>query len=538
MGSGNESLKSFNFDSMEYDQNEAVNAHTTITVTPILESESTSISETNNSIGPQDLTSDTIDSYPKKIAAAFPEALESKAPKKEHTELIILGEKLLSDSDSGSSSDSDSEDDFFSWSKISTSKPALSAVKKQINNPIVSLKTESINERNPEERTASPLDLFDVSDSETDSGDESSENLVAGKSKSASRAPERERIRISVTPPPAIPHTKTKTSDVPIIESDPSALKRRKLNVGNDGKLAGKVVSEYQIHSVGPQSPRQPTVDRQRSVSASLTAANSAEPEDVFECEVKVISQIDGFKDIQPIIFQVYSTCSAGEIRRRFLDYLEALKGAPQFKGNSKIDFNSVILVYGDSRVYDRKKLYKIGEGVLSRENCRIHVTATREEVFKKIKELEVEFLLKNRKIMEDNDVDEEVNIGKTIVTRASSDAIDTSEVRDDVDEDIICEEARISESIVEREPNKSARIDEDDHAFAINMKGKDGIEVKVKVRPTSVIKNLAKYYLKQRNLSPSTKIELQFEGETLDFASLVQSTELEEDFTIDIYLK
>lgn len=82
---------------------------------------------------------------------------------------------------------------------------------------------------------------------------------------------------------------------------------------------------------------------------------------------------------------------------------------------------------------------------------------------------------------------------------------------------------------------------DDEEEYFTIGLKGKDNKRVEVKVSPSTKIQKILEYYLAQLNIEPSSvdfsKAKLLFDDEPLDLHDVVGSTELEEDFEIQIYL-
>jgi hypothetical protein len=82
-------------------------------------------------------------------------------------------------------------------------------------------------------------------------------------------------------------------------------------------------------------------------------------------------------------------------------------------------------------------------------------------------------------------------------------------------------------------EPEES----EEDGYFKITLKGGDKAKIEVKVKPDTLISKLASYYLKKTGLQPTTRLRLVFDDEDLDLNDTVGDTELEEDFTVDVYV-
>ncbi|TID21048.1 hypothetical protein CANINC_003543 [Pichia inconspicua] len=70
---------------------------------------------------------------------------------------------------------------------------------------------------------------------------------------------------------------------------------------------------------------------------------------------------------------------------------------------------------------------------------------------------------------------------------------------------------------------------------FTVYMAGKDKKRYKVDVKPSTLISDLATFYIQKAELAPGMKIILRFDDEDLDMNSTVADTELEEDYMIDV---
>lgn len=78
-----------------------------------------------------------------------------------------------------------------------------------------------------------------------------------------------------------------------------------------------------------------------------------------------------------------------------------------------------------------------------------------------------------------------------------------------------------------------------DNSHFPIVLKGKDNKPITVKVSATTPIEKIAKYYLAQKQLDESlySKVRLVFDDEDIDLSGTVGDTELEAEFSVDVYV-
>lgn len=79
--------------------------------------------------------------------------------------------------------------------------------------------------------------------------------------------------------------------------------------------------------------------------------------------------------------------------------------------------------------------------------------------------------------------------------------------------------------------------VEEEKDYFKIVLMGANKSRVDVKVRPVTKISKLAQYFIEKSGLPAETRLRLVFDDEDLDFCSTVGDTELEEDFTVDVYV-
>jgi hypothetical protein len=82
------------------------------------------------------------------------------------------------------------------------------------------------------------------------------------------------------------------------------------------------------------------------------------------------------------------------------------------------------------------------------------------------------------------------------------------------------------------------AQEEEEHKYFRIKMAGKDHEPLVVQVSPETKIAKLAEYYKQKRNLPVTAKVELEFDDDRITACDCVADTELDEDFTVDVYVR
>lgn len=110
---------------------------------------------------------------------------------------------------------------------------------------------------------------------------------------------------------------------------------------------------------------------------------------------------------------------------------------------------------------------------------------------------------------------------------------VDNDEKQEEIDQ-LLQEQMETARRKQEQE-NQEISIEEG--YFRVNMKGKDNIPVTVQVNSQTSIQKLIDYYRAKHNILANQNIQLVFDDEDLDPLDLVGSTELEEDFTIDVHI-
>ncbi|KAI8884460.1 hypothetical protein K501DRAFT_332646 [Backusella circina FSU 941] len=103
----------------------------------------------------------------------------------------------------------------------------------------------------------------------------------------------------------------------------------------------------------------------------------------------------------------------------------------------------------------------------------------------------------------------------------------------------------REQESMMERllsdeaeAPSSSAAVaEEQEQRMVIILRGKDGKDVNLRVKPATLLKTLIEHYAKVSNITNTQNIRLQFEGETLDNNQTVEDIGLEEEDLVDVVM-
>lgn len=100
-------------------------------------------------------------------------------------------------------------------------------------------------------------------------------------------------------------------------------------------------------------------------------------------------------------------------------------------------------------------------------------------------------------------------------------------------------EEGKLALAAQEAEKSKSESPSNEVAHFPIVLKGKDNKPIIVKVSATTPIEKIAKYYLTQKGIDMSklSDMRLVFDDEDIDIGGVVGDTELEADFSVDVYV-
>lgn len=96
--------------------------------------------------------------------------------------------------------------------------------------------------------------------------------------------------------------------------------------------------------------------------------------------------------------------------------------------------------------------------------------------------------------------------------------------------------EEKLKEEQEEIEYSQPEAQDINDY-FKIGLKGEDNYKIIIEVSPETKLEDIVKYYLKTKKLPESTKVKLVFDDEELEITGTIADTELEEDFTVDVYI-
>lgn len=104
--------------------------------------------------------------------------------------------------------------------------------------------------------------------------------------------------------------------------------------------------------------------------------------------------------------------------------------------------------------------------------------------------------------------------------------------------EDVSQNDGEIDYENMPNEHEKAAKTpSKDESSFRIKMRGADGVEHLCMVRPQTAISSLVEFYRKKASIDANKPIKLEFDDEPLNQDETVGDTELEDDFTIDVYL-
>ncbi|KAK6460516.1 ubiquitin-2 like Rad60 SUMO-like-domain-containing protein [Scheffersomyces coipomensis] len=108
------------------------------------------------------------------------------------------------------------------------------------------------------------------------------------------------------------------------------------------------------------------------------------------------------------------------------------------------------------------------------------------------------------------------------------------SSVLDDEDEDADLDDGELVETV-------EIDDEEKDEFFTIGLKGKDNKRISIKVSPKTQIRKLLLHYLKIKNIDEKSininKAKLIFDDEELDLDGIVENTELEEDYEVQVVI-
>lgn len=130
--------------------------------------------------------------------------------------------------------------------------------------------------------------------------------------------------------------------------------------------------------------------------------------------------------------------------------------------------------------------------------------------------------------------IQREEEIDRIARQNVAVDEIDAQASDEDKDFEEIDREIANEQRAVTAEPEES---EEEDVYFKIILKGSGKARIEVQVRPSTLISKVADYYREKANLPAGTTLRLVFDDENLAFGDKVGDTELEQDFTVDVYV-
>lgn len=266
----------------------------------------------------------------------------------------------------------------------------------------------------------------------------------------------------------------------------------------NEIEAVASVPQEEEKKEEEPQEEMDPVLlEKIRRRKAELAALENL----TFTVGVIIRTLIVGFETMPPFVTTQASTVRMGEIRQNFLKGL--WENNPGVDPRTQEVYNKqCILVWNNTRVFDFATPVTLG---VSQKSPSMLLNAMTIEDFEK--NLEEEF---QRKLA----VPEEVDYDEL--------------VRRQLDE-----LANAGESSTSADASASA----EDGYFRVAMKGKDNQQVEVSVNQHTTISKLAEYYRTHHGIAEDKKLTLMFDDEELDMDATVGDTELEEDFTIDVYI-
>jgi hypothetical protein len=252
-------------------------------------------------------------------------------------------------------------------------------------------------------------------------------------------------------------------------------------------------ISSKEIENIDPEFAER---IRQRKAQLKALQDNS------FPVGIIIKTLLPGLEMIPPFVSPQTSATTFGVIKRLYMASIrkyfhEDAVGFQYLRENS-------VLVWTNTIVFDVATPHSIG---VKRSQPSMLLYAMVKEDYEKHRQAELEAKL----VQENNiDYDELLNQEEERLLAANRAAL--------------LEQKESSKEIEER-------------YFPIHLKGKDNTVVSVQVNAETVISKLVDYYRKQRAIDPSVTIRLSFDDEDMDLSQTVGDTELEEDFTIDVFL-
>ncbi|KAF5102312.1 hypothetical protein D0Z00_000495 [Geotrichum galactomycetum] len=252
-------------------------------------------------------------------------------------------------------------------------------------------------------------------------------------------------------------------------------------------------VSSKEIENIDPEF-----AERIRQRKAQLKALK----ENSFPVGIVIKSLLPGLETIPPFVSPQTSATTFGVIKQLYMASIRKYFDK-DFVGLRYARENSV-LIWSNTIVFDVATPHSVG---VKRSQPSMLLYAMLKEDYEKNRQAELEAKL----VQEDN--------------------IDYDELLNQEEEKLLA----ASRAALLQEQQSSKEVEEG--YFTIHLKGKDNTVVSVQVNAETAISKLVDYYRKQRTIDPSIKIRLSFDDEDMDLSQTVGDTELEEDFTIDVFL-
>lgn len=247
-----------------------------------------------------------------------------------------------------------------------------------------------------------------------------------------------------------------------------------------------------EVEEIGPE-----LAERIRQRKAQLKALQDKS----FPVGIIIKTLIPGLETTEPFVSPQTSTTTFGVIKGLYM------KSVFTYFENDPTSFQYVrensVLVWNNTIVFDVATPHSVG---VKKSEASMLLHAMFKEDYEKNRQAELE-----AKLVRDN--------------------VDYDELLNQEEERLLAQNR--AALLLQRQ--QSVQVEEG--YFPILMKSKDNQVVKVQVSADTKISKLADYYRKQRNIDSTKKIRLLFDDEDMDLSQTVGDTELEEDFTIDVFL-
>lgn len=279
----------------------------------------------------------------------------------------------------------------------------------------------------------------------------------------------------------------TISSDEDTEEDEFPELRRRARERARLAAEARKAQSkaQTQAQTVDGESPRTPSKQLARSTQTPNTSSGEADP----NVEILITSEIPGTK---PLLVLRRLTQNLKEVRKFWCSRQEF---PPEMS-------DSIFLIWNGKRVFDVTTCKSLGVDTMEEEDdpfddprdegCqfRVHMEAVTEELFEELREIAAQSLANNESTEDQDDGDEEDN---------------------------------------GEEPEQLIRI---------ILQGPDFEELRMRVRPVTVVANIAQAVRRARGIPAEKTIHILFDGENLDPGLVVGDSEMCDMDRLDVLIK